>query len=72
MFQKLKTKKKIKKIIKGIQALEQKRTRSQAGLVEAILTNTAPNDEDVDFFNRYTEKINELRAELAIAKKELN
>ena len=46
---------------KEIELLEQKRTRSQAALVEAILRHTEPDDSDVDYFNQFTEKIEEER-----------
>lgn len=58
MFRKLKLKNKIKRCKLRIAELEQKRTRSQAALVEAILTHTEPADSDVDFFNMFTAKIN--------------
>ena len=57
MFKKHKIKKQIEKSKKIIEMLEQKRTRSQAALIEAILTHTTPADEDVDYFNRFTEQI---------------
>lgn len=71
MFEKVKLKRKKKKIIKSIEVLEKKRTRSQASLVESILSNTSPHDEDVDYFNLYSEKINDLRAQLSLINKEL-
>lgn len=57
MFEKFKLKKQIEECKKNIAVLEQKRTRSQAALLEAILKNATPNDQDVDFFNQFTEKI---------------
>lgn len=71
MFEKIKLKKKIRKIIKDIEIYEQKRSRSQAGLVETILNKTTPNDKDVTYFNYYTDKINFLREKLSEAKREL-
>lgn len=47
--------------MKQIEMVEKKRIRSQAALVEAILTHTSPNDQDTDYFNRYTAEINVLR-----------
>lgn len=64
MFKKMKIRHSIKKCKKQIFAIEQKRSRSQAALVEAILTNSTPNDEDVDYFNRYTAQIEECRREM--------
>ena len=57
MFEKAKLKKAIKESKKQIEFLEQKRSRSQAALVSAILGNTQPDDKDVDYFNQFTEKI---------------
>ena len=64
MFKKMKLKSKIKKGKKQILEIEQKRSRSQAMLVEAILTNTTPDDADVDYFNRYTAQIEDVRLEM--------
>ena len=64
MFKKLKLKKSIAKCKKEIIEIEKKRYRSQANLVEAILTGKDPKDDDVDYFNRYTQKIEELRLEI--------
>ena len=44
-----------------IELIEKRRSRSQSALVEAILSNKVPNDEDVDYFNTYTSQINSLR-----------
>ena len=62
--------------MKDIDELERKRERSQAALIEAILQNKSPNDQDVDFFNNYSaqinhwrEKISELQASLDSMKK---
>ncbi len=64
MFEKAKLKKAIKRSKERIEAIEQRRTRSQAALVEAILRHTEPNDKDVDYFNQFTEQIEEERANL--------
>ena len=61
MFRKLRLKRQIKQIRKRIEEIERKRARSQAALVEAILPHTTPNDDDVDFFNRFTAQIEEQR-----------
>lgn len=61
MFKKFKLKREIEKSRKTIELFEQKRTRSQAALVEAILTHSEPDDKDVDFFNEFTKKINDER-----------
>lgn len=64
MFKKMKLKKEIENCKKRITELEQKRSRSQAALVEAILTHTEPNDKDVDFFNMFTKQIEDVRDEM--------
>lgn len=64
MFRKIKLKKQIRACIREINILEQRRSRSPAALISAILTGTTPADEDVDYFNRYTAQINETRDRL--------
>lgn len=64
MFRKIKLKKQIRACIREINLMEQRRSRSQAALVSAILTGTTPADDDVDYFNRYTARINETRDRL--------
>ncbi len=71
MFEKGKLKKAIKRSKERIEAIEQKRTRSQAALVEAILRHTEPDDRDVDFFNQFTAQIEEERANLHKLMKQL-
>ena len=64
MFKKMKLKKQIEDCKKRITELEQKRARSQAALVEAILTHTEPDDKDVDFFNMFTKQIEDVREDM--------
>lgn len=64
MFRKIKLKKQIRACIREINILEQRRSRSQAALVSAILTGTTPANDDMDYFNRYTAQINETRDRL--------
>ena len=64
MFEKMKLKKAIKESKAKIAEIEQKRTRSQAALVEAILRHTEPDDKDVDFFNQFTAQIDAEREHL--------
>ncbi len=71
MFKKMKLKKAIEKSKKRIAELEQKRTRSQAALIEAILKHTTPDDGDVDYFNMFTEQIEKERANMHALMKEL-
>lgn len=63
MFEKIRLKRRIKVLDERILFLEKKRERSQAALVEAILKGCEPKDEDVDYFNRYTRNIDEVRKE---------
>ena len=72
MFKKMQLRHAIKKSKRIILALEQKRSRSQAALVEAILTHTTPQDTDVDFFNMYTARINAERDKMHQLTDELN
>ncbi|MBO4216727.1 MAG: hypothetical protein J5940_02155 [Clostridia bacterium] len=71
MFEKSKLKKAINRSKERIESIEQKRTRSQAALVEAILRHTEPDDRDVDFFNQFTAQIEEERANLHKLMKQL-
>jgi len=71
MFEKCKIKRKIKRYQKMIESVEKKRIRSQAALVEAILTNSVPSDEDVDYFNKHTAVINDLRNQMHVLQKGL-
>ena len=64
MLQKSKLKKAINASRKKILTLEQKRTRSQAALVYALLNHTTPNDADIEFFNQYTVQIENERAHM--------
>ena len=75
MLQKSKIKKEINASRKKILLLEQKRTRSQAALVYALLNHTTPNDADIQYFNDYTVQIENERAhmhELMAQLEELN
>ena len=71
MFEKSKLKKEIKKAKSNIEMLEKKRTRSQAALVEAILTQQSPDDSDVEYFNRFTELIEAERKKMHELEKQL-
>ena len=66
MFQKIKLRKQIKKIKKKICELEQRRSRSQAALVAALLNNEVPRDEDVDYFNHFSGLIDGERERLRV------
>lgn len=64
MFEKACLKSQISKCKERIEALEQKRARSQAALTSALLRHEEPNDADVDYFNNYTAQIDEARTVL--------
>ena len=71
MFEKARIKKQIKRAKKNIEMLEKKRTRSQAALVTAILSQKTPDDADVEYFNRFTELIEAERNKMHALIKEL-
>ena len=71
MFEKAKLKKAIKQSKERIDTIEQKRTRSQAALVDAILRQAQPDDRDVDYFNQFTEQIDAERDNLHKLMKQL-
>jgi hypothetical protein len=64
MFEKRKLRKQIKKAKEAIVELEQKRARSQAALIDALLKNEDPDDMEVDYFNQFSGKINGERERL--------
>lgn len=72
MFDKMKLKKELKKNQQIIETLEKKRYRSQAQLVEAILKNESPNDDDVEYFNNFTAQIDEVRERIRSIQKQLD
>jgi len=72
VFEKLSIKRKIRMLSDRILFMEKKRERSQAALVEAIIMGSTPHDEDVDYFNRYSSSINELRNEIHDLQKRLD
>ena len=71
MFEILKLKRKIRKLKIQIEELEKKRSRSQSALVDSILSNRMPEDQDVDYFNRYSERINADRERIRGLEKKL-
>lgn len=71
MFEKFKIRRKIRKLKIQIEELEKKRSRSQSALVDAILSNSVPADQDVDYFNRYSERINSDRERIRALQKQL-
>lgn len=71
MFEKKKLKKAIEKSKEKIAEIEQRRSRSQAALVDAILRHVDPDDADVDYFNQFTAQMEDERANLHRLMKEL-
>ncbi|MEG1981843.1 MAG: hypothetical protein RR073_04975 [Clostridia bacterium] len=71
MFEKMKLKSQIKELKKVIEETEAKRSRSQSALVAAILDSREPDEQDVEFFNKYTATIDETREELKKAEQAL-
>lgn len=76
LFEKHKLKKEIERCKSRLAEIERKRYRSQGELVNAILCNQEPSQDEVEYFNRYTMEINETRermhkyeADLAAMKK---
>ena len=64
MFEKRKLRKQIRQVKENICELEQRRSRSQAALVSALLNNEVPRDEDVDYFNHFNGLIDQERGRL--------
>ncbi|MBQ8107287.1 MAG: hypothetical protein IJ129_00895 [Ruminococcus sp.] len=61
MSEKRKLKKEIKICRQTIEEIERKRSRSQSALVQAVLLQEEPNDNDVEWFNKYTGEITACR-----------
>lgn len=57
MSKKSELKKLIAESEREIEVLEKKRSRSQSALLEAVVTNAKPDDEDVKYFQLYTSLI---------------
>ena len=71
MSRKTELKKEIDDKEREIEALEKKRARSQSALMTAMLTNTKPKKEDVDYFTTFSALIDKEREELRKLYKEL-
>ncbi len=63
--------KEIRMIEAEIQSLEIKRSRSQAALIEALISRKDPDDTDVEYFRAYTAQIDVKREKLKSATKQL-
>ena len=55
--EKRKLKKEIKVCMQTIEEIERKRSRSQSALVQAVLLQETPEENDVEWFNKYTGEI---------------
>lgn len=54
-----------------IKLLEVKRSRSQAALIEAIISRVEPSEEEVQYFRQYTAEIEVKRERLSTITKQL-
>lgn len=71
-IKKMKLRREIKRCKRKIELIEQRRSRSQAALVTAILSNTHPDDKDVDYFNQFTQMIDREREKMHALMQELS
>ncbi|MCQ2770494.1 MAG: hypothetical protein MJ236_01680 [Clostridia bacterium] len=71
ILRQLKLKRYISNCKARIEEFEQKRSRSQAALVDAILTHNTASDEDVEYFNKYTVLIDRERHQMHVYEEEL-
>lgn len=72
MSEKRKLKSEIKKCRLTIEEIERKRSRSQSALVQAILLQEEPNENDVEWFNKYTGEITACRNHMIELQKKLD
>jgi len=70
-FRKMKLRREIRRCKRKIELIEQRRARSQAALVTAILSNAHPDDRDVDYFNQFTQMIDHEREKMRAYMEEL-
>ena len=64
MLQRNKIAKEIHALEEEIKTLESKRSRSIAVILEALISRTTPNDEDVQYFRTFTAEIEIKREQL--------
>lgn len=57
--------KKIKELEEEIKELEVKRARSQASIIDALISKQEPNEQEVQFFRTYSAEIELKREQLA-------
>ncbi|MBQ8967658.1 hypothetical protein [Ruminococcus sp.] len=72
MNEKRKLKREIKICRQTIEEIERKRSRSQSALVQAVLLQEEPNENDVEWFNKYTGEITACRNHMIELQKKLN
>ena len=72
MSEKSKLKKEIKLCQQTIEEIERKRSRSQSALVQAVLLQETPNENDVEWFNKYTGEITACRNHMIELQKKLD
>ena len=72
MNEKRKLKREIKICRQTIEEIERKRSRSQSALVQAILLQEEPSENDVEWFNKYTGEITSCRNHMIELQKKLN
>ena len=69
--EKRKLKKEIKVCMQTIEEIEHKRSRSQSALVQAVLLQETPEENDVEWFNKYTGEITACRNHMIELQKKL-
>ena len=72
MNEKRKLKREIKICRQTIEEIERKRSRSQSALVQAVLLQEEPDENDVEWFNKYTGEITACRNHMIELQKKLN
>ena len=72
MNEKRKLKREIKICRQTIEEIERKHSRSQSALVQAVLLQEEPDENDVEWFNKYTGEITACRNHMIELQKKLN
>lgn len=70
-FEKRKLKREIKICLDTITEIERRRSRSQSALVQAVLMQSTPDQNDVEWFNKYTGEITACRNHMIELQKKL-
>ena len=71
MSKKSELKKAIEECELEIKSLEQKRMRSQSALLESVLTNTKPDEQEMEFFRVFSALVKKEREKLIALTNEL-